>query len=56
MGKAKQTRKFAAVKRIINPNDQRLKINEKSKDIKKADKPKEEVSTLNNIKIREMEK
>ena len=33
MGKAKQTRKFAAVTRIINPNDQRLKINEKSKDI-----------------------
>ena len=55
MGKAKQTRKFAQVKRIINPKDARLKVNEKSKDIQKtAQKP--EVSTLNNMKIRELEK
>ena len=31
MGKANKTRKFAAVKRMINPNDNRLKIAEASK-------------------------
>lgn len=35
MGKANKTRKFAAVKRMINPNDARLKVNEKSKPIHK---------------------
>ena len=56
MGKQKKTRKFAQVKRIINPNDQRLKVNGKSKDIQKPVKEKQEVSTLNNMKIRELEK
>ena len=31
MGKANKTRKFAAVKRMINPNDSRLKVAEASK-------------------------
>ena len=48
MGKQKQTRKFAAVKRIINPKDARLTVNEKSKDIKKVPKGgPQEVSSLN---------
>ena len=33
MGKANKTRKFAAVKRMINPNDSRLKVAEASKPI-----------------------
>ena len=33
MGKANKTRKFAAVKRMINPNDSRLKVAESSKPI-----------------------
>ena len=62
MGKANKTRKFAAVKRMINPNDARLKVNDRSKDIKKNERAKDnsqkdsKTSQLNNVKIREMEK
>ncbi|KDN47925.1 hypothetical protein RSAG8_03345, partial [Rhizoctonia solani AG-8 WAC10335] len=41
MGKAKQTRKFATVKRMLNPNDIRLKENQ-VKQKKKEEKAKEE--------------
>ncbi|KAI9028523.1 Fcf1-domain-containing protein [Hyaloraphidium curvatum] len=34
MGKAKKTRKFAEVKRMLNPNDARLKANQKKLDDK----------------------
>ena len=66
MGKANKTRKFAAVKRMISPNDARLKVNDRSKDIKKNERAKDDtkidsqknskLSQLNNVKIREMEK
>ena len=60
MGKANKTRKFAAVKRMLNPKDPRLSVNAKSKDIQKRSKDnaegKSEVSKLNSVKIREMEK
>ena len=59
MGKANKTRKFAQVKRMLNPKDARLKINEKSKPIGKAkDKAEDKgaVSGLNQIKIRALEK
>ena len=42
MPKAKKTRKFAAVKRMISPNDSRLKAN-KAKEEEKAKKKKPEV-------------
>ena len=35
MTKATKTRKFAQVKRMLNPKDARLKVNDRSKDIKK---------------------
>ena len=61
MGKAKTTRKFAAVKRMINPKDARLQVNAKSKDIKKQREKddsagKTVMSKLNQVKIKEMEK
>lgn len=63
MGKANKTRKFAQVKRMINPKDARLSVNQKSKDIYKrgkdqADKSEKNVSLskLNNVRIKEMEK
>lgn len=40
MGKAKKSRKFAAVKRMISPKDGRIKENQKKKEL--ADKKKEE--------------
>ena len=62
MGKANKTRKFAATKRMINPNDARLKVNDRSKEIKKNERAKDKsagdhkMSSINNIKIKEMEK
>ena len=57
MGKQKQTRKFAQVKRMLNPKDSRLQINQKSKPIHKHQPaPKPEVSSLNSLKIKTMEK
>ena len=62
MGKANKTRKFAAVKRMINPNDARLKVNDRSKDIKKNQRAKDNAqgkeveSQINNVKIKQMEK
>ena len=62
MGKANKTRKFAAVKRMINPNDARLKVNDRSKEIKKNERSKDKadakdkLSLINSVKIREMEK
>ena len=61
MGKANKTRKFAAVKRMINPSDPRLQVNAKSKDIKKQREKdnssgKEVIAKLNAVKIKEMEK
>ena len=35
MGKAKKTRKFAAVKRMINPKDMRIKKNQKKAEEKR---------------------
>jgi U3 small nucleolar RNA-associated protein 24 len=40
MGKAKKTRKFAAVKRMIKPNDPRLKANIDKKQKKKGKEKK----------------
>ena len=62
MGKANKTRKFAAVKRMINPNDARLKVNDRSKDIKKNQRAKDNAqgkeveSQINNVKIKQTEK
>ena len=62
MGKANKTRKFAQVKRMINPNDARLKVNDRSKEIKKNERAKDsasgsqKISNLNNVKIKQMEK
>ena len=62
MGKANKTRKFAQVKRMINPNDARLKVNDRSKEIKKNERAKDsasgsqKISNLNNVKINQMEK
>ena len=62
MGKANKTRKFAQVKRMINPNDARLKVNDRSKDIKKNERAKDkleiskQISKVNNITIKNMEK
>jgi len=36
MGKSKQVKKFGAVKRMLNPNDPRLKANQKVEQAKKA--------------------
>ena len=52
---------------MINPKDARLKVNDRSKDIKKnerekdrldrtKDKPNEKISLLNNVSIRDLEK
>ena len=41
MGKANKTRKFAAVKRMISPKDARLKVNDRSKEIKKNERGKD---------------
>ena len=49
MGKANKTRKFAAVKRMINPKDARV-VQAKSKDIKKPE-PKTKISKLNSVKL-----
>ncbi|KAJ1724062.1 rRNA-processing protein fcf1 [Coemansia erecta] len=43
MGKAKKTRKFAEVKRMINPKDMRLKQNQKKEADAKAKKETQEV-------------
>ena len=62
MGKANKTRKFAAVKRMINPNDARLKVNDRSKEIKKNERQKDNArsdhitSAINSVKIKQMEK
>jgi U3 small nucleolar RNA-associated protein 24 len=37
MGKARKTRKFAATKRLINPNDQRIKSNQQHAEQKQRD-------------------
>ena len=50
-GKANKTRKFAAVKRMINPKDNRLKVAEASKPIqKKRDKDVEEKKRPDQLK------
>ncbi|KAJ1950943.1 rRNA-processing protein fcf1 [Linderina macrospora] len=46
MGKAKRTRKFAEVKRMINPKDMRLKQNQKKADDAKK---KEEEKQINHV-------
>ena len=62
MGKANKTRKFAQVKRMLNPKDARLTVNQKSKDIQKRDKDDykknnhQSLSKFNNITIRSIEK
>ena len=63
MGKANKTRKFAQVKRMINPNDARLKVNDRSKEIKKNERGKDtndpsrqNMSAVNQVTIRNMEK
>ncbi|KAJ3091485.1 rRNA-processing protein fcf1, partial [Quaeritorhiza haematococci] len=38
MGKAKKTRKFAQVKRMLNPNDARLKVNQEKLEKKQKEK------------------
>ena len=63
MGKANKTRKFAAVKRMINPNDSRLKVAEASKPISynrdkdesKHAKPTVKKTKLNDITVRQVE-
>jgi U3 small nucleolar RNA-associated protein 24 len=47
MGKTKVTRKFAAVKRLINPNDTRLKDAKEKQDAKK--KKQEELEAVRHI-------
>ena len=42
MGKAKRTRKFAAVKRMLNPNDLRLKKNQEKQKAKEEKRRKEQ--------------
>ena len=63
MGKANKTRKFAAVKRMISPKDARLKVNDRSKEIKKNERGKDvhdpasqKMSAVNGVTIRSMEK
>eukprot|EP00351_Strombidinopsis_sp_SopsisLIS2011_P001683 CAMPEP_0116886494 /NCGR_PEP_ID=MMETSP0463-20121206/20377_1 /TAXON_ID=181622 /ORGANISM="Strombidinopsis sp, Strain SopsisLIS2011" /LENGTH=78 /DNA_ID=CAMNT_0004547037 /DNA_START=21 /DNA_END=257 /DNA_ORIENTATION=+ len=61
MGKANKTRKFATVKRMINPKDNRLQIATQSKEIKKQrgkdDKHDQgKKSKLNEMKIHQLEK
>jgi U3 small nucleolar RNA-associated protein 24 len=46
MGKAKKTRKFAAVKRMINPADPRLKANAEKAAKKEADEKKKEAARV----------
>lgn len=41
MGKARKTRKFAAVKRLINPNDQRIKSNQLERERREKERAKE---------------
>lgn len=48
---------------MLNPKDARLKVNDRSKDIKKNQrvkddptKPEEKTSLLNNVSIKELEK
>jgi hypothetical protein len=48
---------------MLNPKDARLKVNDRSKDIKKNQrqkddptKPEEKISLLNNVSIKELEK
>ena len=60
MGKANKTRKFAQVKRMINPNDNRLKVAEQSKPInhqrqKDQSKTTEKKAKLNDVTIRQVE-
>ena len=63
MGKANKTRKFAAVKRIINPNDSRLKVADASKptsynrdkDESKHAKPNVKTTKLNETNVRQVE-
>jgi U3 small nucleolar RNA-associated protein 24 len=47
MGKAKQTRKFAAVKRMISPNDARLKVNKDKLDQIKKKREEEQTKHVN---------
>ena len=53
--KAKKTRKFAKVKRMLNPKDKRLKISETSKAIKKKKKPQNK-SELMGTELKRIEK
>lgn len=46
MGKQKKTRKFAAVKRMLNPKDQRLKSNQKKAAEKQKKKEENETRTV----------
>ncbi|KAL1916236.1 uncharacterized protein VTP21DRAFT_5853 [Calcarisporiella thermophila] len=46
MGKAKKTRKFADVKRLINPNDTRLKDNKEKQKKKEEEKEKSLVRNI----------
>ena len=59
-GKANKTRKFATVKRMINPKDNRLKVAEESKPFnykrgKDQSRQKDETSKLNNMTIKRAE-
>ena len=56
MGKMKKTKKFAATKRMINPKDQRIKVNQdklKKKELLKDEDRKNQV--LKEFKIKEIE-
>jgi len=49
MGKAKKTRKFAEVKRMISPKDARLKGNQEKEEKKKEDKREKEVNQVQQV-------
>lgn len=56
MGKMNRTKKFAAKKRLINPKDQRIKLNQeklKEAEMKKLDETRNQV--LKDIKVKEIE-
>ena len=62
-GKANKTRKFAQVKRMLNPKDPRLQKSDQSKQIHKAkdndpekSKKVEKVTKINEIEIKRLEK
>ena len=49
MGRTKTTRKFAAVKRILNPKDARIRVNQAANEKKKEASAKEPTKQLQNV-------